>query len=652
MPSVRYGLSCSLSFALAVAVAACGGSGSSWTARQARLEQQPGQAATVDKLSRRELTFGAVVGAFGPHTSHVWRGLPYARPPVGALRWKAPRPVEPWDGVRELLSDRAPCPQLRAEPGAQPEAAGDEDCLYLDLYAPAMNRNLALTRRLPVLFWIHGGGNLRGRAADYDAGRLALQRQVLVVVPNHRLGALGWFAHPALQAETETAAEPFALAEPEDGAVRRYATPQQAAAAALASDDRSGNYGTLDLIAALLFVRDNIARFGGDPENVTLIGDGSGGGNVLSLLLSPRAKGLFEHAIAQSPSFALASTSEAAAYREDGGAPWSSAEVLLRLLIQAGRAASREQARALATSMSAEQTRQFLRAQPAAALLAAAAVPRVAGDDRPAELPNALRDGAVIGADDPLARFARGDYHRVPLLLGSNRDEARRHQASNPELVELTPDGPKIRDPERYALLAEYRSEAFRADLHGLAQVLQRAQPEQLWVYRFDWDEEPHAPIDYRRLLGAGHGIELDFVLGLFDARERGRRYDAAGERSREKLARAITSYWAELAYSGDPGAGRTGELQTWEPWGDEGQLLVLDTVAGGDVRMAKGGASSVAALLRRLAGDARAPQAIDKCRLLYWLTERGNLPTSAVASTPELDCRAYPPAGYPWDQP
>jgi len=650
-------------FIAALLLASCAGSSPPPPRRQARLEQQPGQAASADQLSRRELTFGAVVGSFGVHTAHVWRGLPYARPPVGPLRWKAPRPVEPWEDVRELLVDQPPCVQPAAsratgDPGRALATIGQEDCLYLDLYAPAMNAKLALTRRLPVMLWIHGGGNVRGASREIDAGRLALQRQVLVVVPNYRLGPLGWFSHPALDAGAERAAPVLEAAS--EGEVGRYLTPQQAADAALASADRSGNYGTLDLIAALEFVRENIARFGGDPENVTIAGQGSGGGQVLSLLLSPRAKGLFRQALAQSPRLATASVSEARAYGEDGGQASSSAEVLVRLLIAEQRAATRAQARTIAAAMGPAQAGEYLRAQPAARLLAASAQPRAAGDDRPEELPSALRDGAVIHAEPPLERFASGGYNRVPIVLGTNRDEVKLYQAGNPELVVVAEDGRnRILDPARYQLLAEYRSEAWRAlSVNAIAPLLQKAQGDDVFVYRFDWDEEPSAPrdapLDPRTLLGAAHGFELPFVLGVFDSSATGWLYEdtAASARRRAKLSRAIMAYFTELAYQGKPGSGRANDLWEWEPWGANGDVLVLDTKAGGDVRMERGQALDLDGLLARLARDPRTPEPIDKCRVLFWLTERGDVPKNAYATTPGIECKAYPSARYPWTRP
>jgi para-nitrobenzyl esterase len=556
------------------------------------------------------------------------------------LRWKAPRPLVPWERAREMLTEPPACVQPRSEPGKPPAIIGQEDCLYLDLYAPAMSVDLALTRRLPVMVWIHGGANIAGSAGDYDAGQLALQRQVLVVVPNYRLGPLGWFSHPAL----DDGPPPLP-----HGDKPRLVTGDELRV----QDDRSGNYGTLDMIAALQFVRENITRFGGDPQNVTIFGESAGAADVLSLLLSPRAKGLFQHAIAESPVLYSTSMNEAQAFSEDGGAPSSASEVLARLLIADGRAADRNAARALIAGMDRAQNAAYLRAATPQALLAAALQPRPAGDDRPPDFPTVLRDGTVIFSEPPLERFARGDYNQVPIILGTNRDEIKLFQAQNPELVARDGSGrPQIKDHALYALLAEYRSDAWRAGtIHAIAPLLAKAQRDSVYVYRFDWDEQPHAT-GLDELIGAAHAMELDFVFDVFAATPRTHgMYDEHNARGRKYLARAVMAYWSELAYEGSPGMGRANDLIDWEPWGEQPAVLVLDTKAGGDLRM-EHEAASVPELLARLAADARAPRPIDKCRVLYWLTQRGrSVPKDAYATTPGIDCSAFPVERYPWKE-
>src|SRR5262245_8269705 len=218
---------------------------------------------SADASSQRALPAGDVVGFTGSYGDHAWRGIPYAEPPVGALRWRAPRPLPRWSGEREALVSGAPCPQIASvysgAPRGKKDIVGSEDCLVLDVYAPRFARDAVPSgaAALPVMLWIHGGGNTIGSASFYDGGHLAAAENVVVVVVQYRLGALGWLRHAALRAEGGSDA------------------------------DRSGNFGTLDTIRALEWVRDNVAAFGGDPQRVTIFGESAGGNNVFALLLSP-----------------------------------------------------------------------------------------------------------------------------------------------------------------------------------------------------------------------------------------------------------------------------------------------------------------------------------------------------------------------------
>jgi para-nitrobenzyl esterase len=191
----------------------------------------------------------------------VWRGIPFAAAPVGELRWRPPQPVKPWKGVRDATQPGAACPQ----PSLAYKEPTSEDCLTLNVWAPAEAKGA------PVLLWFHGGGFVQnsGNNPSFDGTRLA-QRGIIVVTSNYRLGALGLFAHPALTREAARRKEP------------------------------TGNYATMDQIAALRWVRDNIAAFGGDPKNVTISGSSAGGTSSLVLTASPAARGLFAKAIVHS----------------------------------------------------------------------------------------------------------------------------------------------------------------------------------------------------------------------------------------------------------------------------------------------------------------------------------------------------------------
>src|SRR5579862_6470017 len=196
-------------------------------------------------------------------------GIPYAAPPVGALRWQPPQPAASWPGVREATTFAPHCAQVAGPFG---QASTSENCLYLNVFTPSTGG------RHPVMVWIHGGALVSGESNDYDPTQLVADG-VTVVTINYRLGALGFLAHPALAD----------------------------------AKGQSGDYGLMDQQAALRWVQRNIASFGGDPRDVTIFGESAGGLSVLSQVASPQARGLFERAIAESGSYNLTQTSLASA---------------------------------------------------------------------------------------------------------------------------------------------------------------------------------------------------------------------------------------------------------------------------------------------------------------------------------------------------
>ena len=196
-----------------------------------------------------------------------YNDIPYAKPPIGNLRWKAPREILDADGIIKN-KDNNFCIQEPSSMGGAPGEGiftGSEDCLYLDIKTPK-NKSSEL---LPVMFWIHGGGNTSGLKDLYDYSTMVNRHDVIVVTINYRLGAFGWFTHPSIQGNQEGL-------------------------------DKASNFGTLDIIQALKWVNENIELFGGDSNNITIFGESAGGHNVLSLMVAPQAKGLFQKAISQS----------------------------------------------------------------------------------------------------------------------------------------------------------------------------------------------------------------------------------------------------------------------------------------------------------------------------------------------------------------
>jgi para-nitrobenzyl esterase len=291
---------------------------------------------------------GVVHGLVLPD-GYAFRGLPYAAPPTGHLRWRAPRPPADWTGVRDATEFAPNCPQPPRPPTI---GVTNEDCLYLNVSTPRLGTGEGRGR--PVLVWIHGGGLRSGAGRDYDPTKLAANGIVVVTV-NYRLGALGFLAHPAL---------------------------------ASSPGGPTGNYGLMDQQAALRWVGSNIARFGGDPDNVTIAGESAGGLSVLAQLVSRGARGLFQRAIVQSGSFAL--TQQSLASAEAAGEAFAS------------------------SAGCPDQTAACLRHLPVADIV----------DNFTTDAIPGVVDGKVLTESVGTA-LAAGRFARVPILNGTNHDEER-----------------------------------------------------------------------------------------------------------------------------------------------------------------------------------------------------------------------------------
>jgi para-nitrobenzyl esterase len=526
----------------------------------------------VDSTAARSLAAGRIVGFTGDYGSHVWRGIPYAAPPVGELRWRAPQPPAAWEGERQALRFGAVCPQFAsvfggvvdAEPGTP---SGREDCLFLNVYAPRFtpDRVPGDGARLPVMVWLHGGGNVIGHGSLYNGGNLAVRENVIVVTANYRLGPFGWFRHAALR---ETAAS---------------------------AGEASGNFGLLDQIQALTWVRDNIAAFGGDPGNVTIFGESAGARDVFSLLVSPAAAGLFHRAIAQSGALSPVDRARAENFNGDQlpGHRNSSNETLLHLLMADGKAADRDAARKLLTAMSSEEIRAYLHGSEPFRILATYSSELGEGL---IDVPNVFADGTVLPDDDWLQRLRRPDgYNQVPVMFGTNRDESKIFMFANPAMVRrILWVIPRLRDEALYQATAKAASDLWK--LHAVdepAAAMTAGGAGAVYAYRWDWDEEPTIlGADLSTMVGAAHGLEIPFVFDHFDlGREAARLFDnPAAAPGRAELTRAMMAYWAEFARTGDPSRGGKGDQPEWLAWDPSGagapKFVVLDTSSDGGVRM------------------------------------------------------------------
>lgn len=512
----------------------------------------------ADPATQREIKDGAIVGFTNEAGVHVWRGLPFAAPPVGELRWRAPRPAARWEGTREALLPAEICPQLanvfNAGEGVAPGTLlGTEDCLYLDVYAPA---GAAADAHLPVMVWIHGGGNVWGSARQYDPSRLAANENVVIVVVQYRLGPLGWFAHEAIRESAQTG---------EDGAA---------------------SFAILDLVAALRWVRENAGVFGGDAARVTVFGESAGGANIGGLLASPLAAGLFHRAIIESGFFDSATLAEA----ETGGGP------------------DLNPARAVAERLGAADA-TALRAVPVDRLFGAYE-PDAAGFQ---SLPRMIADGVALPAGGLRAALSdKSTFNAVPVITGTNRDEMKLFQIVDPRLVKRH-FGVFVaaRDQNFYDRLADYQSRLWRIrSVDEPASLMTAAGHADVYAYRFDWDEGGRFLwTDLKKLLGAAHAMEIPFVMNRFTLLGRldPLMWTKKSEGERETLSRQVGGYWGAFARDGDPnGAPRDGARPEWLRWQGEAALLRLDGASGGGVGM-MGDADSV----DRLISDFRREQTL-----------------------------------------
>ncbi|MEO0878154.1 MAG: carboxylesterase family protein [Pseudomonadota bacterium] len=528
----------------------------------------------------RTIAQGSLVGFVEENGAHVWRGVPFAASTAGPNRWRAPRPAPSWSGERAMLSFAERCPQLTngfnpvegVEPGA---LVGSEDCLALDIYAPPN----AESRALPVMVWIHGGSNVSGGADLYPAHRLAKNEDVIVVVVQYRLGPLGWFAYGALRESAQT--------------------PR----------DKSANFGTLDLIASLEWVRDNIAVFGGDPGNVTIFGESAGGHNVVSLLATPLASDLFHRAIIQSGSFASVSLSDAEGATGD--------EIGAGSVIAAKLGGSVE-------ALQSARVKDVFDAYP----LQGGFI----------ELPRIIEDGVVLPSAPMRDAFAStGRFNAVPIITGVNRDEMKLFYLLDDRLTKRVLGAFFVaRDQALYDAAAEYSSRMWRVrSVDEPARAMADAGHEAVYAYRFDWDEGGRFFLmDLAKMLGAAHAVEIPFVLNRFSLLGDADRvlFTKKTEASRQQLSRAMGAYWAAFARDGAPNASGAPD---WPHYGADARLLRLDTESDGGIEVIEG-EDTVEAIIADLKGDARVT-AEERCEiadgLAGWAPERRDEINSALCS-------------------
>lgn len=448
-------------------------------------------AAAAERTVRIET--GAVRGATANGVT-AWLGLPYAAPPVGDLRWRPPAPAKPWTGLRAAAAFAPACMQTGVSmPGETPPTVS-EDCLYLNVWAPAA------VKLAPVIVWIHGGGYANGATAMplYAGDRLAARGAVVVTVA-YRLGPLGWMAHPELSAEAGS----------------------------------SGNYGLMDQIAALEWVQRNIAAFGGDPANVTIAGQSAGAMSVSMLMASPRAKGLFHRAIGQSGGLfepvALAPHYRLAAAEKDGVA--------------------------YAKSVGAASLAD-LRALPAEALLGGQAARVTHPVIEPKILPRSPYDAFIAREQTSIPILVGSNAEEARSLTDVSRITAASFAADltrawGPLPPSIVAAYPYATDAEaRAARLALERDLRFGWDMWAWARLQARDGRRPAFAYRFS--RRPPFPADSVMAdWGASHFAELWYMFDHLDQEP------WAWTDADRRLADAMAGYWVNFARTGNPnGAG------------------------------------------------------------------------------------------------
>jgi para-nitrobenzyl esterase len=461
---------------------------------------------TAGAPAERVATTSGVVRGAQAGATWAYKRVPYAAPPVGELRLRAPRPAACSAAEIDATVLGPACPQLDENSAY----LGDEDCLHLNLWAPAT----ASASPRPVMFWIHGGGNAVGTASDpiYDGRRLAEAGDVVVVTINYRLAQLGFLADASLA---------------DNGAV--------------------GNYGTLDQIAALRWVRDNIAAFGGDPGNVMVFGESAGGRNTCTLLAAPSAAGLFHRALVQSGACKFLDTVADAQTTGDA--------------VATALACSGDRAACFRAATAEQLTRA--NAQPVGALAAGTY--------------GSVIDGVTL-VEQPETAIAAGRHHHMPFAIGANADETAREAP-----VSLTETAYQNLVRAQYgalanAALAQYPSSSYASPRAAYVRLTTDSRfvcpSREIAVHADAGQTEPVYRYFFRyapNALGAPHGLDVPFVFGTFDALVvNGAPYEPSGNEL--ALSAAMQGYWSRFARTGDPAG-----TPAWPVYDASDTALVLD---------------------------------------------------------------------------
>lgn len=450
------------------------------------------------KVSGREVNNGKTL---------LWLGIPYAEPPLGALRWKAPRPLRASMGDIDATRSGALCPQLYAG-----RLVGSEDCLTLDIYRPNSPET-----GLPVLVYVHGGNNQNGTSQEFDARHLAVTVNAVVVSVNYRLGLLGFNSLPALKTGS--------------------------------AEENSGNFSLLDMSQALRWVKGNIAAFGGDGDNITVAGFSAGGRDVMAMLISPLFKGQFQKAISISGGMTVADAEASARLTARALAP----------LVVADKVKTDQEAAYQWLLTASPEVGDYLRrlaADRLAGLMTNAGI-------RMAVFPHLFNDGVVLPKDG----FAKATYNSVPLVMLTSSKEFSLFARSDPEFAaikdeELMADAETLR---AYAFANDYGSKLYELfNVQDSASVMFAGYRAPIYTLRIGWGGNPVIVGErMATVYGSFHGVWIPFVTSATSGFSAGfpAAFDNPGARD---LTDKLGLYLGNFLRTGDPNGNG---LVTWKPW-------------------------------------------------------------------------------------
>ena len=496
----------------------------------------------------------------------AWFGIPFAEPPVGELRWKAPRNIEITGN--ELDASQLPnhCVQVSnfydEIDGIEANSIiGSEDCLYLNIFVSEKAMNL--NKKLPVLFWIHGGGNTWGYSASklFTDGNFVFEHDVIFVSTNYRLGPFGWFHYENLN---EDSSEPL---------------------------DKTVNFGTLDTIKSLEWVNENIDAFNGDADNITIFGESAGGRNVMTLMTTSQTKNLFQRGIAQSGYLG----SDSLDFAKNDPRSGSDGFIKDRIKIKYPDLSDNEIKEFM---LNKDKTINFLRGLSSEEVIS---YYRMRDDTSELiDVPNVIPDGVVIPEKGIYGAFRDGDVHDKEMIFGTTRDEDKLFMFMNDYFVHkplnflswLWPGfGMYVqpKDPKFYDLYAKYMAESWKYGAVDLpSKFMSSTKDSNIYAYRFDWDEQPtEFGVPLSKLMGAAHAMEIGFIFksagltGESDSYITSSIYDPEKRETDIKLANEIGEYWVNFAYDGNPSENPYSKDVKWLNWdtnNDKERFIVLDT--------------------------------------------------------------------------